>query len=97
MEVNTANWPTPDKRDSRHVAFCCLQERPFVVLVLPNPKILHIVCLLHGKEPCAPSFLLGTPMMLIAQALLAYTFTNVNATDEWSEWFWRSFRARQSH
>jgi hypothetical protein len=77
--------------------FCSLQERPFVVLVLPNPKILRIVSLLHGKEPCAPSFSLGTPMMLIAQALLAYTFTNVNATDEWSEWFWRSFRARQSH
>lgn len=37
------------------------------------------------------------PMMLIAQALLAYTFRNVNATDEWSEWFWHSFRARRSY
>jgi len=38
-----------------------------------------------------------TFMMLITQALLAYTFWNVNATDEWSEWFWRSFRTRRSH
>jgi hypothetical protein len=36
-------------------------------------------------------------MMLIAQALLAYTFRNVNATDEWSEWFWCSFHARRSY